>query len=187
MGDVDDGGAQSLVQLCDLGSHLDTELCIQVGERLVHQEDLGVTDNCTSHCNTLSLAAGESLRLAVKELGQIEDLRCVADHLVDLILRNLAELESECHVVIDSHVRIQSIVLEDHGDIAVLGLDIIHDLAVDLEGTGGDVLQTCDHTKGSGLSASGGADEDDELLVCNLQVEILHCLKSVGIFLVNML
>ena len=74
MCDVDDGGAQSLVKLGNLGSHLNTELGIQVGQRLVHQEYLGASDDCTAHGDTLSLAAGKSLRLTVKEMGQVEDL-----------------------------------------------------------------------------------------------------------------
>ena len=147
MGDIDDRDAESAVQLCDLSSHLNTELCIQVGQRLIHQEYLGVTDNCTAHGDTLSLTAGKSLRLAVKQLLQIKDLGGLADLLVDLILRHLAELKAECHVIIHGHVRIQSVVLEDHGDISVLGLDIVHHLAIDLEGSGCDILQTCDHTK----------------------------------------
>ena len=67
MGNVDDGGAQSLMQLRNLNTHLYTQLCIQVGERLIHQEYLGITHDSTAHGNTLSLTTGESLRFSVKE------------------------------------------------------------------------------------------------------------------------
>ena len=59
VGDVDDGGAQALMERGDLGAHLDTQLGVQVGERLVHEEDLGLTDDGAAHGDTLSLAAGE--------------------------------------------------------------------------------------------------------------------------------
>ena len=185
MCNVDDGGAQSLVQLCDLGSHLNTELSIQVGKRLVHKEYLRRTDDSTAHSDTLSLTAGQSLRLTVKEVGQVKDLGCITNGLVDLILRNLTKLKAECHVVINCHVRIQSVVLEDHCDVSVLGLDVVHKLAVDLELTGGNVLKTCDHTKGGGLSASGRTYEDDELLVSDFHVEVSDSVISVGIYLVD--
>ena len=70
---VDDSSAQSLMQLGNLSSHLYTKLCIQVGQRLIHQEYLRGTNDCTTHSYTLSLSTGKSLRLTVKELLQ----RCV--------------------------------------------------------------------------------------------------------------
>ena len=41
------------MQLGDLDSHLYTKLCIQVGQRLVHQEYLWLTHDCTTHSNTM--------------------------------------------------------------------------------------------------------------------------------------
>ena len=43
MGNVDEGGSQLLVQLDDLGAHGGTQLCVQVGQGLVQQEDSRVT------------------------------------------------------------------------------------------------------------------------------------------------
>ena len=181
MGNVDDRSAQSLMQLGDLGSHLNTELRIQVGQRLIHQEDLRVTDDGTAHGNTLSLTAGQSLRLTVKELLQVKDLGSFADHLVDLILRGLSQLQGECHVIINGHMRIQSVALEYHGDISVLGLHIVDDPVPDLQRTAGNFFQTCDHTQRGRFSASGGSDENDEFLVSDLKIEVLNSFKAVRI------
>ena len=68
---------------------------------------------------------------------------------------------------------IQGIVLEHHGDVAVLGLHIIHQLVADPQLAGGDVLQTRDHPQGGGLAAAGGTHQHDELLVGDLQIELL--------------
>ena len=65
-------------------------------------------------------------------------------------------------------MRIQRVVLEDHGDAAVLWLDVVHDLLADLERAAGDFFQSCDHAQGGGLAATGGTDEDHELLVADL-------------------
>ena len=69
---------------------------------------------------------------------------------------------------------IQSIVLEDHGDIAVLRGHVVHELAVDIQLALGDLFKTCDHAQRGGLAAAGRADEDDEFLVRDVQVEFLH-------------
>ena len=63
---VDDSGFKSLMKLGNLDTHLYTELSVQVGERLVHKEYLRVTNDCTTHSNTLSLTTGQSLRLTLK-------------------------------------------------------------------------------------------------------------------------
>jgi hypothetical protein len=84
-------------------------------------------------------------------------------------------------------MRIQSVVLEYHRDISVLGLNVIHELAVDLELTGRDVFQTCDHSQSGGLSASGRAYENDEFFIGDFHVEILNSLVAVGINLAYVL
>ena len=70
---------------------------------------------------------------------------------------------------------VQSVVLEHHGDIPVLGCHIVHQLAVDIQFAAADLLQAGDHPQGSGLAAAGGTYQHDELLVRNVQAELLHC------------
>ena len=69
---------------------------------------------------------------------------------------------------------VEGVVLENHGNVAVLGRDVVHELAVDDELAAGDLLQTGDHAQGRGLAAAGRADQDDELLVRDVEVELLH-------------
>ena len=42
-------------------THLASQFCIQVGQRLIHQEYLRITNDSTSHSNSLSLTTGQSL------------------------------------------------------------------------------------------------------------------------------
>ena len=74
VGDVDGGDAEALLQLGDLGAGLDAELGVEVRQRLVHQEDLRVTDDRAAHRDALALTTGEGLRLAVEVLLEAEQL-----------------------------------------------------------------------------------------------------------------
>ena len=64
-------------------------------------------------------------------------------------------------------------VLEHHGDIPVLGLHIVHALAVDEQIALGDILQAGHHPQRGGLAAAGRTHQNDELLVRDLQIEVV--------------
>ena len=172
--DVDEGGVYPLAQLDYLRAHLVAELGVEVGEGFVHEEDLRLADDGAADGDTLALAAGEGLRLAVEVLGDVQYLRGLADLLVDGFLVDLLQLEGEGHVLIDGHVGVQSIVLEDHGDVAVLRGHVVHQTVADVQFAVRDLLTARYHAQGGGLAAAGGADEDDELLVLDVDVELLH-------------
>ena len=87
----------------------------------------------------------------------------------------MTQLQSEGQVVIHGHVGIQSIVLEDHGDVTVLGGHVVDQTAADVQLAFGNLFQTGDHTQGSGLTAAGRTDQNDKFLVLDLQVELLDC------------
>ena len=173
MGDVHEGRVDLLAELDDLRAHLVAELGVQVGQGLVHQQHLGLPDDGPADGHALALAAGEGLGLAVQVLGDVQDLGGFLDPLVDLGFVHLAQLQGEGHVLIDRHMGIQGVALEDHGDVAVLGLHVVHQLAVDVQLALADLLQAGDHPQGGGLAAAGGADQDDELLIGDVQIELL--------------
>ena len=66
---------------------------------------------------------------------------------------------------------VQSVALEHHGDVPVLGLHIVDKLAVDVQLAAGDFLQAGHHAQGGGLAAAGRANQHDEFLVSDVQVE----------------
>ena len=121
MRDIDRGGAQPLLQRLDLGAHLDAQLGVEVGERLVEQEHLRVAHDRPAHGDALALAAGELARIAVEQRLQAEDRggRCRPCSVISALLAP-RELEREAHVLGDGHLRIERVVLEHHGDVAVL-------------------------------------------------------------------
>ena len=58
MRDIDHGGAKLLVQALDLAPHLVAQLGVEVGQRLVEQEDLRVAHDGAADGDALALAAG---------------------------------------------------------------------------------------------------------------------------------
>ena len=110
--------------------------------------------------------------LAVEVLLEVEDARRLGHLLVDLGSVGTAQLEREAHVVAHAHVRIERVVLEHHRDVAVLGRLVVHHVVADPQLALGDVLEPGDHAQGGGLAAAGGADEDHELAVLDLQAHV---------------
>ena len=185
VGNVDEGGAQFLVQLDDLGAHCGTQLCVQVGQRLVEQEYSRVTNHSTAQSNTLTLTTGQSLRLTIQQVLDVENASSLTHTLVDFVLRSFAQLQTERHVLVHGHVGIQSVVLEHHRDVAILRGNVVYQTVADVQLTFADLLQTSDHTQGGGFTAAGRTDQDDKLFIFDFQVEIGNGGHVAGVDLID--
>jgi hypothetical protein len=64
--DVDDRRGSALVQALQLDPHLAAQLGIEIGQRLVEQEHLGLLHQRPSDRDALTLTAGELRRLAIE-------------------------------------------------------------------------------------------------------------------------
>ena len=62
------------MQLGDLDARLDAQGCVEIGQRLVEQEHLGLAHDGAADGDALALAAGELRRLAVEQRLELEDL-----------------------------------------------------------------------------------------------------------------
>ena len=70
-------------------------------------------------------------------------------------------------------MRVKRVVLKDHCHIAILGLDLVDDAFADGDLAVGNVLQPGDHPQQRALAAAGRADENDELLIGNFEVDAM--------------
>ena len=78
-------------------------------------------------------------------------------------------------------MRVQSVVLEHHCDVAVLRGNVVDQTVTDVHLAAGDLLQTGDHAQGGGLTAAGRTDENDKFLVGDLKAEIGNSNNIAGV------
>ena len=162
------------MQLDELGAGLHTERRVEVGEGLVHQERLRAADDRPRERDALALTAGELRGLALHQRREPEGISRRSHQLLALGRRHLAALQRELDVARDCHVGIQRVALEDHRDVAVLGLDVVDDAITDADVALGRILEARDHPEGGGLAAAGRAEEHEELVVPRLEIEVAH-------------
>jgi len=181
VGDVHGRDAEPLVQLVQRRPHGDAQLGVQVRQRLVHEERLRLAHDGAAHRHALPLAAGQRGGLALEVGLQAEHLGGVADPPVDLVLGGVAQLQAERQVLLDRHVRVQRVVLEDHRDVPVLRGQVVDDLLADRDRAAGNLLETRDRPQRRGLPAPGRTDEHHELAFLDVQVQVVKRLHPAGV------
>ena len=99
----------------------------------------------------------------------------------------LAQRQGEGHVLINGHVPVQRIVLENHGHIPVLCGRLGDIPSVQQQMSRGNILQPGHHPQGGALSASGGAYQHNQLAVLHVHVEVENGLHLVVIDFIQVL
>ena len=82
-------------------------------------------------------------------------------------------------------MRIERVVLEHHGDVAIGRLDLVDDAPADVDLAAADGLEPRDHPQQRGLAAAGGTDQYAELAVVDLEIDPLDGLEAAGIGLAD--
>ena len=90
-----------------------------------------------------------------------------------LLLVDAALAERELNVLRHRQVRVQRVALEDHGDVAVLGVDVVHDALADGDSAARELLQAGHHAQRGRLAAARRAEEHEELAVGDVQRQVI--------------
>ena len=115
----------------DLDAHLHAQRRVEIGQRLVEEEDLGLAHDRAADGDALALAAGELLGLALEQRLDLQDARRLAHAPGDLVGGRAGHAQAEGHVLFHRHVRIERVGLEDHRDLALARRQARHVAAVD--------------------------------------------------------
>ena len=168
---IDHGVAEPVVQVGELDPHLHPQLGIEVRERLVEQEDLGLADDRPADRDPLPLPARELPRPRAEQRLDLQHPRRLGHAPLDLGAARADVLEPEGQVLPHGHMRVERVGLEHHGEPALGRAQLVDALAVDPDLAAGDVLQPGDHPEQRRLPAARRADEDAELAVLDAQVD----------------
>ena len=90
----------------------------------------------------------------------------------------LAQLQRKGHVLLHRLVRIERVVLEHHGDVALGRRQIVDDALADGDRAAGDGLQPGHHPEQRGLAAARRADQHDELAVGDIDADVVQDLDG---------
>ncbi len=169
VGDVHRGDAERPHQRGDLGAQLGAQSAVEIGQRLVHQEQARAPDDRPAHRDPLALATGELPGLATPDLGQTERGEHLADLLIYLGLFQRGHPQRKRDVFLDGHMRIEREVLKHHRNLTIPRVEIVGFFPVDQDAADGRRFETGDHPQHSGLSAAGWPEEHHEFAVVNVE------------------
>ncbi len=96
---VNGGDADLLLDAADLRAHRDAQLGVQVGERLVEEQNARLDDERAGERHTLLLAAGKLVGHAAFHAGELHQIEDLHHALADLFLRHVAQLETVGNVI----------------------------------------------------------------------------------------
>ncbi len=172
------GDAERVVQAADLRAHLLAQVGIQIGQRLVQQQHLGLDHDRPRQRHALLLPARQFRRIAVPQMAKLHHVQDAIEPRAQFLRRQPAQLQAERHVLRHRHVRPDRIALEDHRHAAPFRRDHAvgrrQHRAVHLDRAGGRADEPRDHPQRGGLAAAGRPEQRDELTLLQGQADILH-------------
>ena len=154
VGDINHRRAEFLVQPRQLDAHVHAQCGVQVGQRLVEQEHLGLAHDRAADRDALTLSARELPGVAPEQFGDVQDRGGAGDLFSALCLADPGHLQREAHVFSHRHVRVQGVALEHHRRTTVGRAQVVGALAVDQQVAGGDAFKPRDHPQRRRLAAA---------------------------------
>ena len=176
VGDEHRGGPGVAQDGLDVVPHLRAEVGVEVGERLVEEQQGGRGRQRPRHRHPLLLAAGQLVRVAAAEPGQPHQVEHVADPRPPR--RPVQAVQAEADIVVHGEVGEERVVLEHDADAARLGRHEApgarHHLAAEAHRAGVGGLEAGDEPEGGGLPAAGGAEQGDDLALLDREGQAVH-------------
>ena len=174
VGDIDAGDVQLFLNTADLGAHLLAQLCIQVGERLVHQQDLGLHDQGARQRDALLLSAGELARGSITVARQVDQVQHPVDAFGNCALTQPLHVESIGDVLVNREMRKECIALKDHGHVALVRRQRIDLTSIQKDLARGGKLEPGQHAQRGRLPTARRTQQRDQLSFLDLEVHIVN-------------
>jgi len=166
--------AELFLQLADLAAHLDAELGVEIGERLVEQQHLGLDDEAAGDRDALELAARELMRPALLVALEMDEGESARHPLADLGGRHASRLQAVGDVAGDGVVGENRVVLEHHAGVAPVRRQPVDARRTEMNAAGIELAESRDHAQKRGLAAPGGTEQGEELAVGDIERDAAH-------------
>jgi hypothetical protein len=148
------------------------QLHVEVRQRFVQQKDLRITHQRPRQRRPLALAAGKLIGLTLEQMLDFEDARRPGDFLLNGAFIHLLGFERKSDVVVDRHMRVKRVALENHRNLAVARRHVVDNLVRDADFTVVRLLQPGDHAQQRGLAGAGWSDQHHELAFLNREADV---------------
>ena len=176
---IDKCDAQLIFQADQLILHVLPELEVEGAQRLVQKKDLRLIDDGARYCDPLLLSARQRIRHAVLISVQIDQLQRVADLVLDIGIRLLADTQTEGDVLRNGHMRKQRVFLKNRIQLALVGRKACDILAVKDHLPGIRRLKSAQDTERSGLPAARRPQERQEFIFPYIEIQVIQDRLSV--------
>src|SRR5262249_8223322 len=182
MGHVENGNSQLAYQFLDLRAHLFSEPRIEVAQRFVHQQQLGIDCQCAGKSHPLLLATAQQSRRTFLEVIELYQTKSMPDAFSGLVLRKprWTVRQYQADIFGDGHVRPDRVGLKHHADFPLLRREVTSrtgrkdGFVVESDASRIGLLQSRDAAHQRGLPRTAGSQQNKELLFANLKIDAVQ-------------
>jgi hypothetical protein len=166
--------AERALELADLDTDFLAQLRVEVRQRLVEQERIGLDDQRPRQRDPLLLAARELARQSVAEPLEAHQLERTRDFLADHRVGELAHFQAERDVLGGGEVGKERVALEDEPRVPAVGRQVRHVAAAESDPARRDGHEAGDHPQGRRLAAPARTEQHDQLALLDRQREVAN-------------
>ena len=178
MRDIDRRRAVGALQFADLHAHVDAQLGVEIGERLVEHQQLRIDDERAGQRHALLLPARQRGGIALRERAEADAVQHGRDPPASLDRIDAALAQAEADIVGDAEMRKQRVVLEDEADVALVGGQARQVAVSQPDGARRRRHEAGDEAQGRRLAASARAEQRNELARADADGEVLQHLRG---------
>ncbi len=160
--------------------HLLTDLGIQVGQRLVEQQNPGATDQGPPNGHSSQFSAAESLRQAIEDMSDPQVLRDLPDLAIDLLRWDPSQSKRIGKILVGGQMRVKGHILKDHRYIAFPRRDFIDAFLTEVDIALIRSLQTGNQTEQRCLPCSGRTEQAEELPRIDMETDPVYSFLFLG-------
>ncbi len=182
MGNVDRGDPEPLLHFPDFHPYLNPELRVQVGQRLVEEQNVRLGHDGPRQRDPLLLSARELTRLALLEPRETHHFQGAVHPLFLFTLGDLPHLQAERDVVPHVHMGEQRVGLETHGGVSPVRRDVVHQPVVEVDLPFVRLIESRGGAERGGLPASRRSEQGNELALLDLQIQVVHRRNGIEAF-----